>query len=769
MATLTSTLVVRLLDQVSGPAGKAAKSLLGLGNAADRAGRPLGLSERMQRSLESNNRALAQTRGRLLDAAAGAYALKNTLGTAIGTAVGFESAMADVAKVSGFDDTGLAVYGRQLRKLATTEIPLAVTELAALSAAAAQAGIADEDLLEFTRMTAKTAVAWEVSGAAAGEALAKIKTQLNMTTAQTGVFADAINHLSDNTASSAPDLIDYSRRVAAQGEFFGFAATETLAFGAAMVSTGAQSEVAATSFRNMGRALTKGGSATKRMQGAYRKLGLDATKVAKAMQKDAMGTTIAVMERLAQLPDYMRASVMSDLFGDEARALAPLLNNLDILRQTLGHVSDETKYAGSVADEFARRARTTEYAWQRFKSQISEIGLAIGDALLPPLKEAMNVLGPIATRIGELADRFPHLTRVVTISVAGLIGLRIALIGVQWAALMARGGLLSAALPIVKLGTWAKNAAGGAVALQAALAGMSGAKMTGLQKVATAFGGIARAVPGFGILKGALTAIGGVITGISAPVAVVIGTLVAGGVAIYKYWDRISSILSGVGRAIGEELAPYLEKARPVLDWLAPIGETISAGWQKAKDALSGFMDWLGSFFSREVLSEDAKAGFETAGYDAAKRMIEAIKSVLGGLVSWASDLGGRVGRAISSRVSGAVDWVKGKVGLGGPDGARASGGRVTRGRTYLVGERGPELWQAPSSGRIVPAHRTMEVLRGGASGGGGNGAGPTVHATIHVNGVSDPIAAAKAVVRELEQRTQMALRGLHADVGVAT
>jgi phage-related protein len=38
-----------------------------------------------------------------------------------------------------------------------------------------------------------------------------------------------------------------------------------------------------------------------------------------------------------------------------------------------------------------------------------------------------------------------------------------------------------------------------------------------------------------------------------------------------------------------------------------------------------------------------------------------------------------------------------------GIDGERASGGPVVAGRTYLVGEEGPELWTAPSSGRIIP------------------------------------------------------------------
>src|SRR5690606_9652241 len=114
------------------------------------------------------------------------------------------------------------------------------------------------------------------------------------------------------------------RRVAAQGAVFGFTSTQTAAFGSAMIGAGAQSDVAATSFRNMGRALTRGRSASKRQRAAFGAIGLDAEDVAKRMPQDALGTTLDVLERLAALPEHLQASVMSDLFGDEARALAPI-------------------------------------------------------------------------------------------------------------------------------------------------------------------------------------------------------------------------------------------------------------------------------------------------------------------------------------------------------------------------------------------------------------------------------------------------------------
>ena len=49
--------------------------------------------------------------------------------------------------------------------------------------------------------------------------------------------------------------------------------------------------------------------------------------------------------------------------------------------------------------------------------------------------------------------------------------------------------------------------------------------------------------------------------------------------------------------------------------------------------------------------------------------------------------------------------------------GARALGGPVTGGDSFLVGERGPEIFTPNNSGRIIPNNK----LNQGGSGGGGN------------------------------------------------
>jgi hypothetical protein len=64
--------------------------------------------------------------------------------------------------------------------------------------------------------------------------------------------------------------------------------------------------------------------------------------------------------------------------------------------------------------------------------------------------------------------------------------------------------------------------------------------------------------------------------------------------------------------------------------------------------------------------------------------------------------------------------------------GGRAAGGPVSAGTTYLVGERGPELFTPSGSGSIIPNHRL---------GGGGSGI------NITVNGAIDPESVARQII----------------------
>jgi hypothetical protein len=73
-------------------------------------------------------------------------------------------------------------------------------------------------------------------------------------------------------------------------------------------------------------------------------------------------------------------------------------------------------------------------------------------------------------------------------------------------------------------------------------------------------------------------------------------------------------------------------------------------------------------------------------------------------------------------------------------DGFQATGGPVTRNKTYMVGERGPELFMPNASGQIVNNNRTMDALSGAG--------GTTVN--VNVQSQADPTRIGREVAATL-------------------
>ncbi|KQW27033.1 hypothetical protein ASE36_18985 [Rhizobium sp. Root274] len=730
-STLTSSLVVRLIDQVTGPAKKVAGSLLGLNDTAR--GATAGIGANLAGALERNNQALAAARGNLIDAVAGFWALRGAANSVLGPTIRLEEAMADLRKVANVDDAGMLSLEAAIRRVSQAT-GHAQSEVAATMASAAQGGIATSDLESYSEMVLKVAVAWGTSGDAAGEALAKTQTAMQWTVSETRQFADEINSLSDATAASTTELLEFSRRSLAAGKTAGLSSKEVLALGASMISAGAAPDVAATSLLNLTRAMTKGSSATKKQRAAFKALGFDMKALQKGMQADGLGTVMKVFEAIEKAPKEQRTSIISELFGDEARALAPLLENLDLIRQNYGAVADEAKTAGSVQREFAFRSRTTANALARLRNALEGIAISIGSAITPVLADMADKLAPTAGKIADLAGRFPRLTQAVVGTVAALASLRIGLIALNFVGLNLRGGMLVAGLAVTKLGAAVAGAMGGLrdlVKVRNAIgAAQLGRSLTGFEKLGTVLLTVGQAGGRLLWTFGKLTLVG--------------AALGAAATWIWNNWQNLSNFFSGFADG-------FMKNFQPIGPVLQPI--------------VKGFGDLFGFLSNLLGPIQDTDGAFRSWGETVGGAVAQGVNSVVSaieklvGLLVTAYEKAVAFGEAISGALSFG-DNMSGK-GIGGGksartanSGHRAAGGPVWGGSSYLVGEKGPEIFTPGRTGTITP---------NGKAGGGDvivNLGGVTIH------GVANDEEAAQRLVAVIERRVGEALRGAHADMG---
>jgi TP901 family phage tail tape measure protein len=797
-------------------------------------------------------------------AAVAAAAISAGLVLSVKSAIAFESSMSDVRKVVDGLETPEALANIRAEIMGLSEVmPIAASGFADIYAAAGEAGIARDEIKAFAVDVAQMAVAFGMTAEEAGSGMAKIRTALSLSQPQVQLLGDAMNHLSNNMASNAPQLVDFVKRTGAMGQQAGFTATQTAALGSAMIAAGAESDVAATSFMNMARALTRGESMTSRQQDALFRLGLasrsaveeekrlsdavereserrmeqaraetnaaqkeisrryrdmgralqdgwddeaearsraadraaDATvrgleqirdkeiealssrqgladaarsaqeqairesyqrqidqvqdaarqegkvleraardrqqvikdsledrqeleikatedrfreieklekqnaedarararvaaeaiskeagaTLARRMQADAEGTLRDVFTRINALPKDMQTSVISDLFGEEARALPSLINNMALFEQALSLVAKEMQFAGSYGKEFAVRMQTTAADIQLAQNKIQNLLITLAEegGLLDAITAIAGGLGQVIKAITTITNAVPGLTPLI-------VGLSVAFVGLV-AALPAIAALVQLAPTIKAIG----------IAM-------------GASKLGVWFAGL-RTI--------AIVAVPAIIQALSGMLAWIGGTLVPG----------ILAFMGPVGwtvLAVAAVVAMAIAFRKPLMDfvaWLWNWGEPIRKFWIDLWYAMGAAVQlqirgiqsaW--SFLSSGIVTAAVKVRDFVVGIwtNLGAAVSSMWKGVINGIIS---GINAAIDR-INQMVRGA-NRIAGIAGVSIPELSRvpylAEGGYITRPTLAMVGEGMDSEYVIPEGKMAAAAQRYMAGQRG--------------------------------------------------------
>lgn len=341
-------------------------------------------------------------------------------------AIQYESAMADVKKVVNFDTPAqFKQMGDDIGRM-SERLPMAANDIAKIVAAGGQSGIAREELLGFAEAAVKMGIAFDQTADESGDMMAKWRTSFKLTQGDVETLADKINYLGNTGPANTKQISDIVTRIGPLGEIAGLASGQIAALGATMAGVGVEQDVAATGIKNFMLAMTKGASATKGQAKAFKSLRLDSKAVAKAMQTDAQGAVLGILDRIKMVDKDKQAGLLSELFGSESiTAIAPLLTNLDLLKGNLQKVADAQKYGGSMNNEYASRAATTANNLQLMRNAAASVARAVGNALLPGINAVVDSLRPMISQAAELIQANPQLVRGLAIAGAAFTALRI--------------------------------------------------------------------------------------------------------------------------------------------------------------------------------------------------------------------------------------------------------------------------------------------------------------------------------------------------------
>ena len=342
------------------------------------------------------------------------------------TMMDIEEAQADLKKIVTFETKELEKQFNSEIKNISLVSPLSQVELYEIAGSGAQAGIAREELIQYTKDAQRIKVAFDLSTESAGEFLAKTRSQLGLNQKQVMEYADTINYLSDNTASKASELVDISQRVANLGGMAGVSKEAVLGFGATLVSVGQTSEQASTGLKNLYSDLMAGHAATKAQKIAFELLGLDAVNISKRMTEDGEGTILKVLTRIKQLPKELQASTVKRIFGQEAlTSITNMVENLDLLSNNLELAKNKSKQFGSVDKEFQNRINTLSSQFKMLYNSFINMIVPLAEALRPVLESLMNTLKPIIDTISKFIKKHPQITSLLVSLYAGTIAFKV--------------------------------------------------------------------------------------------------------------------------------------------------------------------------------------------------------------------------------------------------------------------------------------------------------------------------------------------------------
>lgn len=156
--------------------------------------------------------------------------------------------------------------------------------------------------------------------------------------------------------------------------------------------------------------------------------------------------------------------------------------------------------------------------------------------------------------------------------------------------------------------------------------------------------------------------------------------------------------------------------------------EAAARALEELKAPADAAADAIGDAFARA--GESLSRSLTRAALDGEITMQELARAVLAAVNSLGSGAGaGGLGQAISQAVSGLFK--------GGYGGARADGGPVSGGGSYLVGERGPEVFRPTGAGVIEPL----------------GAAGPAVVVNVTVDGGPEALLRSEAQIARMLAR----------------
>lgn len=337
---------------------------------------------------------------------------------AIKTSIDFESAFAGVVKTVDATEEELAQLEQGILEM-SKELPASASEIAQVAEAAGQLGIQTESILTFTRTMIDLGESTNLSADEAATALARFANIVQMPQDQFDKLGSTIVALGNNLATTEAEIVEMGLRLAGAGEQVGMTEAQIMSLSGALSSVGVNAEAGGSAFSrlmaDMQLAVETGNESLTQFAEVA---GMSAEGFRKAFQEDAANAILSFIEGLSKAQENGTSAikVLDDMGITEIRLRDALLRAAgasDVFRESLEIGTEAWEENTALATESSKRYETTASQLEMVKNQIIELGIKLGETLLPIIKETfIPLLERLAEKLSGLIDWFNNLNPV---------------------------------------------------------------------------------------------------------------------------------------------------------------------------------------------------------------------------------------------------------------------------------------------------------------------------------------------------------------------
>jgi TP901 family phage tail tape measure protein len=581
MANVMSSLIVSLIDRVTGPAKAVANSVKGISQAAAAASNG-GLAK----VAEANAAALGRMRASMLEAVAAAYVLKEALSAPLSAASRFETILLDIAQKSDLSNDAMKAMGDRIRGIAPL-VNKTAQEVASGIDVLTSMGLDPARALAIAPMLGKAASAYRSEMSDVATMTYAAIDNLKVPVADTMKMLDALSQASKEGAVEFRDMAKEFPTMSAIASKVGeVGLTGAVRLGAALqvvrkgFATGSE---AATGLRDV---LMKATSdeAVKRFKAG----GIDIVKTLEETRKKGGD----IMEALAHATMSSKTvngdiSKVGNIWTDvQAQiAMTSFIKNWAEYRRIRKAASEAD---GTVDKDYERRMKAFEARMSAFMIKINDLAITIGGILMPNVNDLADGLSKVVARVTAFAQANPLLIGRAIAATSAVIGLSVAARAAAWSFLFLKGGVLMIVAPLLKaavaMGTFTASMATAAYA--GVIAGLARLRAGVLSlMVLGAVGGPAAVFRALGAaLMGLLSPIGLVagamkllkLAVISTGIGAVLVAIAMAGLWIYENWAGLGAFFKSFGAAFMSALGPLASAVTPLIDTVKRLWDTVA-------------------------------------------------------------------------------------------------------------------------------------------------------------------------------------------------